>query len=299
MLVYAPSGDARVVNKAVPLILAMALIAGLSSGIGCTPRHPAVIIELVPEEANSVACIQVNQILTDEDLIAAYEEAAVIFGDSESDDYFGAIVKGAFNPEAVLDSIEQAIGEHMVISTYRGYQIYEGTIKEYEWELALCFLSDGALVAGSMDAVKGVIHLAVGDAEPLSGLIAEVYNSLGDVYIKVAAELPVERIGTIPEEQAPIELALLEDIEAVGASFNKVADNISTQVRVCFSSPEHARTFETWFLGAITFIPLGLDIPLEATDMLDGIELTRSGSCIVISLTTTLTEIEELTQAID
>ena len=103
----------------------------------------------------------------------------------------------------------------------------------------------------------------------------------------------------MPEEEAPIELALLEDIEAVGASFNKVADNISTQVRVCFSSPEHARTFEAWFLGAISFIPLGLDIPPEAADMLDGIELTKSGSCIVISLTTTLTEIEELTQVID
>ncbi len=317
------------IKKSIPLILAIALIAGLS-GIGCTPT-PEPIAEPIPQRANLVASIQINEILTDEDLIAAYNDAekepnmpqtvdeamdqiidetgidprdfseAVIFGDNETFDsedlYLGAIVKGTLDEAALLDSIEQAADIEMTTFIHHGYEVYSYTSSDNP--LCLCFLTEDTLVIGNCDAIRDAIEVAVGYAPTISGPVADTYTSFGDVMIKVAMEIPPELMEDIPEDEVPVDSEMLENIEVVGASLDKVGENISLQVKVCFSSAGLAAAFHTLLQGAITFIPLSEDVPPEAVDMLSKIDVTRTGPCTTASLTATMEEIEAFIEAME
>lgn len=340
------------VKKVVPLLLIIALFVSSLVAVGCEPAPVIVAIDLVPQEANLVASIQISRILTDADLIAAYDgwekdpempqtfeqamdqvadeigidprdfSEAVIFGDIESEDYYlGAIITGTFDREALIESIEGAIGEEMTITEYKGYQIYEATIEvpgeamevpEEAWggippdepigieelEIAICFLSDDSFVCGSIDAVRDVIDVKEGEPG-LSGTVAEAYISLGDVWIKVAAEMPEGWMGEIPEEEVPIGLEAFEDVQVVGFGFNKAGQTLSAQIKLYFSSSQSAAAAEDTISGLISLISILPDIPPELGDILDGLDVGRSGPWVTISLTATMTEIENLVEAIE
>ena len=312
------------VKKVVPLLLIIALFVSSLVAVGCAPV--VVVIDLVPQEANLVASIQISRILTDADLIAAYDEVtkepdmpqtfegamdlvadeigidprdfseAVIFGDIESEDYVGAIITGAFDREALIESIEQAIGEEMTIAEYKGYPIYTITFEGEEG--AICFLSDDSFVCGSIDAVRDVIDVKEGEPS-LSGTVAEAYISLGDVWIKAAAEVPEGWMGEIPEEEVPIGLDAFEDVQVVGFGFDKEGQILSAQLELYFSSSQSAAAAEDTISGLISLISLLPDIPPELAAILDGLDVSRSGPWVAISLTTTITEIEDLVEAME
>ncbi len=315
------------VKKVVPLLLIVALFVTSLIAVGCGSAPVIVAIDLVPQEANLVASIQISRILTDADLIAFYNEAtkepdipqtfeqamdlvadeigidprdfseAVIFGDTESEDYyFGAIITGTFDREALIESIEGAIGEGMIITDYRGYPIY--TIRIEGEEGAISFLSDDSFVFGSIDAVRDVIDVKEGEPS-LSGTLAEAYISLGDVWIKVAAEVPEGWMGEIPEEGVPMGLEALADVQVVGFGFNKAGQILSAQLKLYFSTSGSAADAEGTISGLISFISILPDIPPEVMDLLDGLNVSRSGPWVTISLTTTITEIEELMEAME
>lgn len=315
------------VKKVVPLLLIVALFVTSLIAVGCGSAPVIAAIDLVPQEANLVAGIQISRILTDADLIAAYDgwekdpempqtfeqamdlvadeigidprdfSEAVIFGDTESDDYyFGAIITGTFDRAALIESIEGAIGEEMITTDYRGYTIYTITIEGEEG--AICFLSDDSFVCGSIDAVRDVIDVKEGEPG-LSGTLAEAYISLGDVWIKVAAEVPEGWMGEIPEGEIPIGLEAFEDVLVVGFGFNKAGQILSAQLKLYFSSSDSAADAEDTISGLISLISILPDIPPELGDILDGLDVSRSGPWVTISLTTTMTEIEELVEAME
>lgn len=321
--------------KKVALLLMLIALLATSLVVGCAGVPPAITaIDLVPQQANFVASIQISRILSDADLIAAYNEAAkgrdqpqtfdellnqveeatgidprdfseaVIFGDTESlgesgAQYLGAIVTGTFDTEALIESIEQAIGEEMTTTDYKGYQIYSITIDSDE--AALCFLSDDSFVCGSVAAVKDVIDVKEG-APCLSGPIAEAYDSLGDVWIKAAAEVPEEAMAQIPEAEIPIGLEAFWDVQVVGFGFNKVGQLLSAQLKLYFSSSASAADAETMINSLISFIPIMMppgEIPPEVIALLDGLDVSRSGQWVTISLQTTVTEVQNLVEAME
>ncbi|MFQ5925529.1 MAG: hypothetical protein ACE5IE_05985 [Dehalococcoidia bacterium] len=314
------------VKKVVLLLSIVALFVGSLLAVGCVPG--IVAIDLVPQEANLVARIQIGRILADPDLIAAYDEAtkepdmpqtfeqaldrvedeigidprdfseAVIFADIESEDYFGAIISGTFDREALMESIEQAIGEEMTATEYRGYTIHTIAIEGEEW--AIFFLSDGSFVFGSLDAVRDVIDVKEGEPG-LSGAVAEAYTSLGDVWVKVAAEVPEEAIGELTEDATEIPMAsqFLEDIEVVGFSFDKIGENLSLVLKMRFSSlgsPLAAVVGITTLKALMTNDP---DAPPQIADIIDGLSTTTSGHWLIISLETTLAEVQNLLEAME
>lgn len=318
-------------------IIAVAVTLGVTLGTSeptptPTPTPEAEAEELVPSDANFIASIWINTILTDEDLITAYNEASkepdipetvdealeevedefgidlrdflegVVFGDTESDDYFGAIIEGTFDPEALIESIEEAIGEEMAISTYKGYQIY--TMPVEDEAVAICFLSDDTVAIGHAGAVKDVIDVKEGDAEPLSGPIVEVYDSLGDVWIKGAVELPEEAmgefLGEILEDGEITGLEAFEDLEVVGFRLDKEGENISLQIKLYFSNAESAADAEDVISSMIILLPLmSPDIPPEIADLLKELSISRSYSWLTITLEITVDEIEELMEALE
>ncbi len=297
-----------------------------------TPTPEAEAEELVPSDANFVASIQINTILTDEDLITAYNEASkepdipetvdealeeiedefgidprdfsegVVFGDTESDDYFGAIVTGTFDPEALIESIEEATGEETAISTYKGYQIYTMTVEDEA--VAICFLSDDTVAVGQADAVKDIIDVKEGDKSCISGRGYDTYSALGDVWIKGAVELPEETMSEILDEileEGEIPgLEAFEDIEVAGFGLDKEGENIFLQIKLYFSNAESAEDAEDVISSIITLLPLiSPDIPPEVADLLEELSISLSDSWLTITLEITVEEIEELIEALE
>lgn len=295
-----------------------------------TPTATPVVetLGLVPDDANFVASTKINEILTDPDIIAFYSEVysalgedvgmpatldealdeleaesgidprdfseVLIFGDSESDDYFGGVIKGTFDAEALIESMEEAFGEEAAISTYKGYQIYTITVEGES--VAICFLSADTIVVGLETLVRDVIDVKEGDKASLSGPVYDTYVALGDVWIKGAGEIPEGVIGEMPEEEELPDLEAFEDMEVVGFGLDKA----SLQVKLCFSSAGSAAAAESALIGlrslAIQAIEEVLaemapdDVPPELVewleelpDWLNSISISQSGSWVTIT----------------
>lgn len=306
-------------GRAVLLVVAVVIAVVATSVVALTAPAGIPAIDLVPQEAKFVAGIKIGQILTDEDIAEAYNEAkkpsrcpqtfdaalnrvecrtgldlrefseALVFGNKESEDYLGAIVKGSFVEDELIASIEEATGEQMPAIVYNDYQIY--IITRGQHKLGICFLSDDTIAVGLMDVVKDVIDVAEG-APRLSGPVYDMYNSLGDAWVKVAAEMPEEKMCWVPEWEIPIGLEAFEDIEAVGFGFSKAGENLSIQTKLYFCDAESAADVKEMIGVAIGF--LALFAPPDIEDIVDGIEVSSSGFWLTIKLETTVTEIEGL-----
>lgn len=310
-------------KRAVSATIALALVIAVA-GAGCTPPAPEPVTDPLPQRANTIACIQIDDILTDPDLIEAYDQAEkdpgmpqtvdealaqvtaetgidprdftemVLFADSEVEDYVAFILEGQFDQGALLDAIEQESGEELIPGQYQGYQIYTDSTGES----ALCFLSSTMVIAGTYEAVRDGIDVAVGYAAPISGPVADTYTAFGDVWVKVAAEIPPQAIDEVSGDDIPIDEETMESVEAVGASLNKVGPDVTIEVKVCFTSSALANTFAALLLTAKTFIPLSEDFPPEAGPLLERVEISSGGRCALASLTATVDEIEALVEAL-
>jgi hypothetical protein len=311
-------------SKAIVLIASVAIIGALVA-TGCrSARPPAPLTDGVPQRANLVASIEITEILTDEDLVEAYDEAekdpgmpqtleealeeieeetgidltdftqAVVFSDTECEDgYWGAFVTGTVDEDDLLEAIEDEIGGELSDYTHRGYDVYTDDSEEN----GICFLTDDSFLVGTVDAVEDAIDVATGYASPLTGPVVDLYEALGDVWVRVAAEVPAETIGDATEDEVSIDSETLEHIEVVGAGLDKEGDRVTLEVRVCLSSPVLAEGLKAVLFGAKTYYRNTADLPAEAVEGLDKIVFSRSGSCTVLILKATVEEIEDLVQA--
>jgi len=304
-------------KKVIFLFMAIVLVAGLGGVIGCETEKGIAAIDLVPQTANLAASVNLNRIFADEDVLDIINEIAanleepktvdelldqvkekagvdlrdfsevLVFGDFESEDYLGAIVKGDFDQAALIDSIESAIGEELSSSDYKGYEIYSSPSDER----AVCFLSSDTILVGSRVAVKDAIDVKEG-APSLDEPIYGTYNALGDAWFTVAAEVPAEAMAEIPEEVPP-GLRAFRNIEAIGFSFNKIGVNLSFQLKLLFpdsASAEDAKGAFDALKDMLAFVP---DIPEEAMEIVDRLVMSQSGSWLTISLEATKAEIRD------
>jgi len=312
-------------RKLFPWLLVLVLMLAIVVGCG-TPGLTA--IELVPQDANLIANIQLSKIINDQDLRDAYDEAekeagqpqtveevldelveetgidlrdfyqAVIFADIttlEQADYLGIIVEGTFNETQFIDNIEQEAGEELTTSDYKGYKLYTDEGEEF----GITFLSDRMLLIGTMEAVKDVIDVSKGDREQVSGIILDTYNRLGDVLIKFAFELPEEAREALTEElvpgEIPISLDPFADIDIVGFALNKEAETITIQIKPHFLSTDSAEDARDTLSDTISLFKSMLQVP-EIKELLGKIEVTVTDSWMTIAFEITLSEIEQLTE---
>jgi len=313
-------------KKAVPLIVTIALLAGLI-GSGCKSLSSAAVSEQpIPDTANLLASVQIHQLLTDEDLIQAYDEAekdpqipqtfaetmaqfeheagidpldyleAVIFANTASEDgYWGAIVRGAFDEAALIQAVELATQVEMTPSDYHGYQVY---IDE-EQKNALSFLSDTEFVIGTVAAVRGVLDVETGDAQRLSGAIVNTFNALSGSLLRVAVGTPAKWTEEINREDTPVGYRLLKSITAVGAAVSKSGEDVTIETRIQFVSPIFAGALAFGLWNLKTFVPRVFDMSPEAETTLKKIKLAVRGASVRISMTSTVDELIELFQTME
>lgn len=311
------------VKKALLLILGIALSTALVA-TGCQPAATPTLDEAVPQRANVIASAMIHDILTDPDLIQAYDDAdkdpdmpqtvdeamaeiedgigidprdfshALVFADAQSDeDYWGAIVTGTFDQAALLQGIEAATGQEMTSSDYHGRQLYTD---EYD-ESGLCFLAQDRFIIGTVQAVRDAIDVDAGYEPQLAGPIVESYAAMGEAWVIVATATPAEWAEEATQDDDSLSTRLLEGIDSVGASLSKAGDSVTVKARLRFKSPLLAGLFVWTAWNAKTFMPILADIPPEAESTLARLQLGLRDSLGMLSLTSTVDELEELIYA--
>ena len=301
------------------LVLMLAMVAGCEAA-------EITAIELVPQNANLIAEVQVSKIINDPDLRSAYEEAekgpgepqtveaamdelveesgidlgdfhrAVIFADITEMDgagYVGVIAEGTFDEEQFIDNLKRKAGEQYTASDFRGYKLYT----DEGGESAFIFLSDTVLLSGTTEAVKDAIRVVEGDKEPVSGVILDTYNQLGDVLIKFAFELPEEARKAILEEPAPEDIPIsfesFADIDILGFVLNKEGETISVHINSHFLSTDSAEDAYNTLSGAILLYK-GMAPDPKIKDLLSKINVSVVDDSVEIVFETTLSEIEKM-----
>ena len=304
----------------------LVLVLMLVTAVGCkAPELTA--IELVPQDANLIANIQVSKMINDQDLKNAYdktkkrpgqpqtaEEAlneftkktgidlrnfsqAIVFADIttlKQARYLGVIAEGIFNEKQFIDNIKDKAGKEFTTSDYKGYKLYVDKKEEF----GIAFLSDRALLLGTTKAVKDAIDVSKGDRRQVSGIILDTYNRLGDALIKFAFELPEEaRKALTTQKPAPITIPVslepFANIDIVGFALNKEAESITIRINPHFTSTDSARDAKNTLSGAISLLKVMLQVP-EIKALLGKMEVSVTDSWVTIAFEITTSEMERL-----
>jgi hypothetical protein len=310
------------------LILMLVMIPGCA-----TPELN--IIELVPENANLLASIQVGQMVNDQALRGAYEgiekdpdmppkveealdevlektgidlrevSQAVVFADitdmeaMDVEEYLGILVEGNFDEELIINKIEENGEMDFTVSDYNDYKIYI----DQEEGFTITFLSEKILLAGSKQAVYDAIDVNNGDKKKVSGILLDTFNRFGDVMIKLAIGIPEGERKAMAEEPAtgeiPISFEAFSDMETVGFALSKSIDTVTIQLDCHFSNAESATNARDTIDGAITlFKGMSPDAQVNPLlkPLLSKIEVGIEGSWVTIELSMNLAEIEGMAE---
>jgi len=313
------------------LLVVSPLIGCSNSNVGVT--NP---IGLVPKNANVVGHVDLSKILQDKDLTGIYDKVpkdssypqtfddaldklkeeynidlksfqeGVFFGDisgsKEEGNYSGVIVKGAFNKSDLITAIQSAAGMELSTIKYKDYEIYTDESEE----TAIAFLSDNMLVMGAMQPVKDVIDVKKGDGAALSGTVLDTYNKLGDALIKVAVAVPSGVVeGQLGESASQVlgDLSAFDKVKSVGMTLSKNNESVALDVKLCCADSDSAQSIEQSINGLITLVKFLMAMSEDqqqnqALDtLLNKVEVGRSDSCVNITITATLAEIEGLIQS--
>ena len=318
-------------KKLILLFMAITLLAGLGVVSGCRgvgkigvgKTGEVTAIDLVPQAANFAGSVNLNRVLADADvqdiigeiaasagqpqtfdelLNLAKEETGVdfrdfsevlMFGEIGNENYIGAIAKGSFNQAALITGIKNATGEDLSATDYKGYQIYSSPSNK----AAICFITSDTLIGGSTAIVKDTIDVKEG-APSLDAPIYDTYKAMGDAWVTAALGVPAEaRTGTTAElGTVPFAMAFLQNMEAIGFSFNKAGDNLSFQLKVLFTDSASAGDAKGMFDLVKGMVAMTSEVPPEVSEMLDRLNVVQSDAWLILSLEATKAEIEAWAQ---
>jgi hypothetical protein len=240
----------------------------------------------------------------DFDEIVLFSDTSEATGE-DSTANFALIVKGTFNKSDLLNAIETAAEEAEVqldTTDYKGYEIY--TVADEE--SAFVFLSNTMLAFGPTEWVKDVVDVEKGDAKALSGELLDTYNKLSDALIKVAVAVPPNvGEGKLGESASQYlgDLSAFDKVESVGMTLSKNNESVALDVKLCCADSDSAQSIEQSIDGLITLVKFLMVMSEDqqqnqALDtLLNKVEVGRSDSCVNITVTATLAEIEGLIQS--
>jgi len=259
------------------------------------------------------------------DVLKGSVEDVMIFGDiseapaigdiSGTDDlsaldefYLGIVIKGDIDMDALVDLIECGSEETVTSMSYNGYQIYTDSLQE----IALATVGSDGIAIGSMTAVEDVIDIRQGDQSTATGRIMDIYDDLGNPMLKLAMVLPPEALSGEDDAEGMdmmgMDLSFLSDIDILTVTADKNGDQMPISVQLCFTNEDSAQQLKGLLdvmmpmisggmLGSLLGDMGGLEDTI--TSLLETLEIGQDGSCIEISLTLTISLIEELMQDLE
>jgi len=302
---------------------------------GCASSQPAPL-KLVPPTANMIAEIQIGAIVNDPALIAAYNNSShnadqpqtvqdaldkltantglnvqdfsqlFIFGDTikisasavENLDtgYMGIIAQGTFNEKTFVANIETKTAKKLDVSTYKTSQVYSNASENF----SMVFFGSSMLVVGTDQAVKDCIDVHKGDKQPLSGIVVDTYNKLGEASIKAAFAIPAKAQNALADElpsASALSSKAFTKMDAAGLAFNKGTQDVSINANLHFTDTTSAQDAKDTLSGFVN-IAKGMTSAPEAKTLLGGIQFSTADVWLNISIKTTLTDLQSLSKSI-
>ncbi len=305
----------------VTCIITLAVLAGCGGG---GPSFKP--IELVPQNANLIADVQVERIINDPDFQNAYNQSpksgnepatwdealakftaetgidlkqfsdVLVFGDisnaSQGPANIGAIAQGTFDETQFVENFKVKTKTDVTTSTYNGVTLYTGTHNE----VAFAFLGSGTLLFGTMQSVKDSIDVSKGTRNRLTGQLLDTYNGLGSGIAKVAVQIPESERQKLLNDTSGKELGFslkpFADTDAVGMSIEKAGSTESFRIEAHFVSSASASDAKDTVSGLISLLK-GMAQDQSTKDLLGKIEVTVSGSTLRINFSASLSDIEK------
>src|SRR4030043_556977 len=275
------------------LLVVLALLVSIISG--CSSKSASNPVSLVPEGANLLGQIDLNKILTDEEITELYDKASKEpndpqnfeealdklkdeynidlmefstitffsntseFEGEDSIDNIALIVEGTFDKGDLLDAIEdiaEKAGVELEPYDYKGYDVY--TVEDEG--CAIVFLSDNMLAFGLQVWIEDVIDVAKGDGKALSGVVLDTYNDLDEALLKVAVGTVSsgEADGKLPEEVGKLlgDLSAFENMKTVGITLGRENRSLALDMKLCAADSDSAEAIEQATEGMLTFFKL-------------------------------------------
>ena len=317
-----------------------ALAAGLllkslavACGVGSGSDGDGSAVSLVPQRANVVGSVAVNQALEafdfgvdelvemlssgsfeDDDGIGKFFnieqfQTGGLFGDISRADFFGEItddddveyfailLHGNFDEASLITGLESASGEDLVQKVYKGSNLYYPAGDADEFELSV--LDSSAFAVGTSGAINDIIDIKVGDVDPASDSLIDALNGLDSGIFGFALKVPADLaenadLGAISQlEDLPISLDFISALDIVGLEGDLDGDSLNLKVTMEFNDEDAAESLEG-FISGIAALASGFLPDPDTAGLLEGLIIDRDGSRLTIEIAIPVADIPGL-----
>ena len=307
--------------------------------VACGGGDETAPIKLVPEGSNLVAEVNVTGLLNSKALATIVEpllldadtprslddlldeagreigfdvrqiSTLTIFGDiSRGEEFFGVIVRGSFEEDTLIASLQQASGDSFTTEGYKGRRLY--TSVDDADKPGFVLLKSDILVLGGRDAVRAVIDVQAGDRDRLGGPVADSFKDLGSGLVKLAVDVSdagladrFTNLGQVPFlggstfpggiENLPGVAQAVADLELIGFSLSQNGSILALRANFEFSSEDSATSIGEFAEGLLA-LGRGLIPDAEIVELLDHFKVTRAGTRLYIRFEISASEVSEL-----
>ena len=311
------------------LLMILAVACGVDSG----SDGYGSAVSLVPQRANVVGSVAVNQALEafdfgvdelvemlssgsfeDDDGIGKFFnieqfQTGGLFGDISRADFFGEItddddveyfailLHGSFDEASLITGLESVSGEDLVQKVYKGSNVYYLAGDADEFELSV--LDSSAFAVGTSGAINDIIDIKVGDVDPASDSLIDALNGLDSGIFGFALKVPADLaenadLGAISQlEDLPISLDFISALDIVGLEGDLDGDSLNLKVTMEFNDEDAAESLEG-FISGIAALASGFLPDPDTAGLLEGLIIDRDGSRLTIEIAIPVADIPGL-----
>ena len=311
------------------LLMILAVACGVDSG----SDGYGSAVSLVPQRANVVGSVAVNQALEafdfgvdelvemlssgsfeDDDGIGKFFnieqfQTGGLFGDISRADFFGEItddddveyfailLHGNFDEASLITGLESASGEDLVQKVYKGSNVYYLAGDADEFELSV--LDSSAFAVGTSGAINDIIDIKVGDVDPASDSLIDALNGLDSGIFGFALKVPADLadnadLGAISQlEDLPISLDFISALDIVGLEGDLDGDSLNLKVTMEFNDEDAAESLEG-FISGIAALASGFLPDPDTAGLLEGLIIDRDGNQLTIEIAIPVADIPGL-----
>lgn len=222
--------------------------------------------------------------------------------------YFGSLLRGSFSEQSMVQNAEWKANTKFETYNYKGVKVYSHT-EGGVVIVSFAFIDNHLIVVGSATAVEDVIDIMVGEKQPLSGAVCDLYESLGDVLFKLSSSVPGIVGSLMPTtadlNDADFSLRALRDVNMLGCTFGKIGSTFITELQLHCAYADSAEDINTLVnaLRAFVLEQIEKEIPEPEIKQLIRRSLTKVearayGSVFSLRVVQTTADIEELIRSL-
>lgn len=208
----------------------------------------------------------------------------------------GAALHGSFDRDELVDNFNAAV-DTPGVERYQGFEIFLDSSGGEE-SFVLSFFDSDTVLIGTIDGVKMMLDVSVGDIRPLSGQAVQSLNALGDrdlgILIRQAPELVNGMSGASQDQLGPMSGLTANALTAplTLGTIRLGGDRMELVAQEFFDDEDTAIAAKDFTEGSMTMLGAMLGSP-EIQDVLAGLEVTRDGMVVTQSMSIDTQQLEK------